>query len=301
MEIRAIQINAHGGLGNQFFAYFAGLYLAKKLDCPLNLYLGKCDRQHADAKYDISSFDLDLNGGKMVNPKLIDHDNLRYVRKMRDSAIYRSKLLQHIQKKYLRHFIEGRDFDHLWAISPKAGDIIEGYFSTFKYYEFLKTISEIGTLQLINPSVEFIKQTKRYEGSYIALHLRRGDMRNFKNTAGNLSFQYYQKAVEEIFEKTGKQLVLIFSDDISEATELKKRLGIRDSEVVQNLDNPAENFLLLSRANAHVIANSSFSAWSSLLSNTSKMIIAPYPYLRQGSWPDVWPTRWNKSASEWEL
>lgn len=301
MENRAIQVNAHGGLGNQFFAYFAGLYLAKKLDCPLNLYLGKCDRQHAQQKYDISSFDLDLNGGKMVKPKLIDHDNLRHLRRVRDSAIHRSKIFQDIQKNHFRHFIEGRDFDYLWNFSPRAGDIIEGFFSTFRYLECIKAESELGNLQLNNPTDEFINQSKRYEGGYIALHLRRGDMRNFKNTAGNLSFQYYRKAVNEIIEKIGKQAILIFSDEVSEAEELKKQLGNYETEVVKNLDDPAENFLLFSRATSHVIANSSFSAWSSLLSQTSKMIVAPYPYLREGAWPDLWPSSWNKVSSEWEL
>lgn len=301
MDSNAIQVNAHGGLGNQFFAYFAGLYLAKQLDCPLNLYLGKCDRQHADAKYDISSFDLDLNGGKMVKPKFIDHDNFESVRRLRDSAIHRSELLRRIQSNYLRHFIEGRDFDDLWTLYPKPGDMIEGFFSTFTYYDHLSASSELRMLELRNPSSEYIEQSKRYKGEYIALHLRRGDMRNFKNTAGNLSLQYYLKALENIFECVGKQRILIFSDDVSEATELKYQLRVADSEVVENLQDPAENFLLFSRATAHIIANSSFSAWGSLLSNTSKMIIAPYPYLRQGTWPDKWPSGWTKVKSEWEL
>lgn len=301
MNRKSIQITPHGGLGNQLFAYYAGIFFAKKENCHLDIYLGKCDRQHTKKIFDISSYDLDLNGGKFIQPRIIDSPRLASFRRLRDSLIHRVPILRVLDSRFLKHKIEGRDFLINKSIEFKKGQKIEGFFSTFEYFQALAHNKNLSDVSLRTPSKEFLEMDKLMSKSpYISLHLRRGDTVNFKHTTGNLSFAYYQEALEAIKPMYEELPLYLFSDDISEAKALAGSLKWKSVQVISGIFDPAENLLLFSKGKVLLIANSSFSAWASMLSTSQVMTIAPKPYLRNGNWPREWPENWNPQESKWE-
>lgn len=301
MDSRAIQVNAHGGLGNQFFAYFAGLYIAKKLDCPLNLYLGKCDRQHADAKYDISSFCLNLNGGRLVGTKLIDQKSMKLIRRIRDTTYYRIKYLNKIVKKISRKHIEGIDFPEGKIPDVRIGDQIDGFFVSHQYFNFLQEAGNVHDLDLRNPSQEYLSAMSRLtQNEYIALHIRRGDMINYKEDYGNLNLKYYERALAILPIETNSLTLYIFSDDIQIAREFASKLKWTQIEIVSGISDPAENFTLFSKGSYLITANSSFSGWAALLSKSAKISIAPEPYFKNPKLRFELPTKWTSVESSWE-
>ncbi len=301
MRRSSIEISPHGGLGNQLFAYYAGLFFAKKENCQLDVYLGKCDRQHTLQIFDISSFVLDLNGGKLIQPRVIDSARFAGIRRIRDSLIHRIKILRFLDSRILKRKIEGRDFPNHGTIELKKGQKVEGYFSTFEYFKALSESTNLKEISLRSPSAEFLELEKVLSKSeFISLHLRRGDAVNYKQTIGNLSFDYYKACLERVKPLHERLPLYIFSDDNAEAYALANSLNWVDVNIISGISDPAENLLLFSKGKVLLIANSSFSAWASFLSTSRELIIAPRPCMRKGNWPREWPEIWEAQESEWE-
>jgi hypothetical protein len=113
----------------------------------------------------------------------------------------------------------------------------------------------------------------------VSIHVRRGDFVTNLDTRkfhGICSSDYYVRAAQivEGLSRTNLQY-FVFSDDRMEAQSMLCKLGR-----VEIVDTPAhapwEDLALISKCHHHILANSSFSWWSSWLNrSTQKIIVAP--------------------------
>ena len=186
-------------------------------------------------------------------------------------------------------------------------DMIFGYFQTYKYLENPKVRDVIDSLFLGSVSEWFKKcSSEMLEFPTISVHIRRGDYMKVKDSFGVLSGNYYNSAINSALENSSIKFarVLVFSDDIDAAKQILSQLDV--SLPVQfaepQEDSPEETLLLMSKSDALVISNSSFSWWAAQLGNKSKFVVYPSKWLRGMLDPDdLFPPDWHPQESQWEI
>ncbi|MBC8146770.1 MAG: alpha-1,2-fucosyltransferase [Bacteroidetes bacterium] len=175
---------------------------------------------------------------------------------------------------------------------PGNVDLI-GYFQSIKYFkEYEDHIRSLFTLnkecQLFIDDL-FSKYTNGYHNS-VAVHVRRGDYLSKESFYPFCGLKYYSSAMDLIKKDS---VFLIFSDDLEWC---KNNITCKNIHYIDtnNLVTPIHNrfkqgitrgcnennqwvdLFLMSKADHNIIANSSFSWWSSWLNaNPDKLVIAP--------------------------
>ena len=138
---------------------------------------------------------------------------------------------------------------------------------------------------------------------FMAVHVRRGDFKNFSNNVGLLSNDYYAEAIQEIDLRSGGNFpIIVFSDEPEIANKVLEAHELRVNKwITQPVgSSPIESLLLMSEAHAIVIANSTYSWWAAKLGR-SKLVVAPKQWFRKGDPPkDLYPNDWQLVTSSWE-
>ena len=140
----------------------------------------------------------------------------------------------------------------------------------------------------------------------ISVHIRRGDYLNLQDSFGVLSSEYYQSAINFTLKNSSKQYarVLVFSDDFVLAKKLFSNIEISlPIQFAESPDDyPEESLMLMSKSDALVISNSSFSWWAAQLGNKSKFVVRPSKWFRGMSDPEeLFPPEWHSQESQWEI
>jgi hypothetical protein len=185
--------------------------------------------------------------------------------------------------------------------------MIFGYFQTYKYLENPKVRDLIDSLFLGSVSEWFNNcSSEMLEFPTISVHIRRGDYMNVKDSFGVLSGKYYDSAINSTLENSSIKYarVLVFSDDIDAAKKIFSQLDIslpvQFAEPPEN--SPEETLLLMSKSDALVISNSTFSWWAAQLGNKSKFVVCPSKWFRDMSDPEgLFPPDWHLQESQWEI
>jgi hypothetical protein len=180
---------------------------------------------------------------------------------------------------------------------------INGYFQTYRYFDSLENKAR-RTFELKQRSKWYMETFDRLSGiDFIAVHIRRGDLKNFSVEVGLLDSSYYFRAISEIENVIGVQLpIVVFSDEISLAKKLLSEFSKRDVDFLIPAEgsSPAESLLLMSQSTGIVIANSTFSWWGAMLGKR-KTVIAPSMWFKNMNTPrDLYPGDWIKVQSSWE-
>lgn len=182
-----------------------------------------------------------------------------------------------------------------------------GYFQTPNYFNsLLKEDPNIGLLDLAKPSEWYSTMQGNLESKKIlALHIRRGDYSNLKETKGLLAEKYYLQALENL-QVRGVQWekIWIFSDASSESIKIEfaELLNNYDAEIIQAPKHvtPAEQLLVMSKASFIVIANSTFSWWGAMLGTPAKIVVCPEKWFKNEEAPsNLCPDNWIRSESIW--
>lgn len=146
---------------------------------------------------------------------------------------------------------------------PKIENVdLFGYFQSWKYFDhcehFIRDIFE--------PN-DIIKQNiLKLDGDTCAIHIRRGDYLRLKDYHTKLPKEYYLEAMMVV----GAERNIIFSDDISWCMD-----NFAGCEFVNTGDDIVD-FYTMSQCKHFILANSSYSWWSSFLSPYKDgRIIAP--------------------------
>lgn len=167
-------------------------------------------------------------------------------------------------------------------IFEQIGDFYyNGYWADHRYFDDFRDdlLAEFSLKKPIdNKNGKFLKE---FENAYVcSLHIRRGDFLKYSEYCGICDLDYYQRAINIIKNKTEKPIrFLVFSNDLDWCREnLLNSFG--NNEVVYvdwNKGNESyKDMILMSRCNANIIANSSFSWWAAYLNKVpDRIIISP--------------------------
>lgn len=287
----AVTVKVVGGLGNQLFCYFAGQYLASISNSRLILDMSDIRSGKNTHDVTIESFDIDYDVllGRVNITKNVLARILRKARRLgliKDSSNYFSSVV---------------GFDsNLEFLTPPV--TIHGYFQSYKYFYHQKE-SQV-SINLRSPSAWYREMEKKIAREpIIAIHVRRGDYENLKDSYGLLAKGYYQSCLEQI-KSSGLDLpVFVFSDDINSARKILD-FGFSNNVTWVNPragTDSAESLLLMSKATVNVIANSTFSWWAAALSETSNFVYAPRKWFKDLPDPEyLYPPDWIQVESQWE-
>jgi hypothetical protein len=138
----------------------------------------------------------------------------------------------------------------------------------------------------------------------LIMHIRRGDYLSNSKAAkyhGALSLEYFRKAYFLAFEKSSIESTVIFTDD---GDFVNTNLNfISNLIVVSEADDlSAPEILDLMRyGEVLIMSNSSLSWWAGFLSDVdSRLILAPDPWFRSASMPEMYLDDWYRLDAKFE-
>jgi hypothetical protein len=193
------------------------------------------------------------------------------------------------------HVLKGLGFDPEITKSGSGG-VFVGYFQTYKYsrpQEVFRKLMLLKPTHISKSLSESIATVDVIEP--ILLHVRLTDYLA-EDSFGVPDKSYYLESLRILKETGIDKPVWVFSDDIESA---KKHLSGVEEEFQLNFFESAklsdvENWHLMRRFSAYVIANSSYSWWAAFLrKDQSTVVIYPQPWFRDGEEPrDLFPLDW---------
>ena len=257
-------VHINGGLGNQLFQYFFGKFVVGKID------------QVAFLTNDIKNYNSHqgLEIQKIINEKIILQHAPNNIFELTNSKRILSKLVG-INRSWFRNYFENSD-SMISESELRSNKSFHGYWQNIKYYnifrdDILKKIS----FTLNDQNSRKIDQIISTRNS-VSVHIRRGDYLNSK-AHFNLDSKYYFAAIEHVKNEYENPTFFIFSDDIQWSSIFLKEYTSECIFVdINDGKNSHLDMKLMSECKINIIANSTFSWWSSFL-NTSKerLIIVP--------------------------
>lgn len=150
---------------------------------------------------------------------------------------------------------------------PKYKNVdLYGYFQSIKYWDNIQR--DIRALFSPNDAIQTLLDKTPMEPNTCAIHVRRTDYLQLNDYHPSLPMDYYQRAMKSM--KSDRYI--IFSDDI----EWCKTEPTFSGATFVNSGNDLLDFFMMRQCDRFIIANSSYSWWSSFLSTgLNKRIIAP--------------------------
>jgi hypothetical protein len=278
-----------GGLGNQLFILTAGTYYSLKNKENVIFDLSSYTKRNKPHASDIRAFSPDA---------IFQYRPFRWIVKVG---------LETIAKRALFSTYTSSSVGYDPALESQVSENqIFGFFQTYKYLEQPKVRNLIDSLFLSSTSEWFGNcLSDMLEQPTISVHIRRGDYLNLQDSFGVLSTEYYQSAINFTLKNSFIQYarVLVFSDDFVLAKKLFSNIEISlPIQFAESPDDyPEESLMLMSKSDALVISNSSFSWWAAQLGNKSKFVVRPSKWFRAMSDPEeLFPPEWHSQESQWE-
>ena len=296
-------VNIIGGLGNQMFQYAFAVALQKKHPREKVLIDTQLYKYPFIKRFNGNNFYH--NGFEIY--KVFPHANIPiatykdiiklsyYIPNYIVSRIVR-KLLPKKKKEYIL------PVDNYFSYNAKAicmeGDCYyEGVWSSIHYFEDVKDELlqhfSFGGINTYNDNmVKKILSTHS-----VAIHVRRGDYVGAQNFKDICTLDYYKLAIQKILELIDTPTFYIFSNDINWCKEnLNPLLGEHKIVYVdgnKGKDSPWDMFLM-SKCEAQILANSSFSWWSAFLNVRANTIIVPSRWINRTNNVDLYKESWIK-------
>lgn len=294
MKYRKAQVYLFGGLGNQLFQYYFGIFL------------GVAQNRKVVYNESLATF-YGNNHGTSLSTKLRMPTD-------RGSA-FLSRLLT-IKVKFLGKL--QKKLKHNWIsrlcgfyIAPKNGFIPSekldvnskhyvGYFQTWRYFEAIEGKKHFHTNFQAKLSVEYIRIAHLIKsGKSFGIHIRRGDYLALSGEFGILAIDYYERALK-VLEIESEANIFVFSDDIEDARSFLSgiSLGLKLNYVAET--DPLESLLLLGECQKICISNSTFGYWAAMLGNAEN-VVAPAKWFRNLEDPrDLLHPNWISIPSSWQ-
>lgn len=280
-------VELKGGLGNQMFQYAVAKIIATKHNSKVLLD---------------TSFYYDRRKNKNVTPRSFELDVFQnnYIIASKEQLQRFKEIPKYLQIrkllgiKYVKRIIEKQytfDSSVMKAYPPVY---LKGYFQSYKYL--------LGSERLILETFRFKEYSLRKKNvlikeglqnkNSVAIHVRRGDYISNPKTSrfhGNLTLDYYFKAIDIINSKVDDAHLYFFSDDIEWVKEAFKKVDNSSFFIEGNEGVWAwQDMCLMSHCNHNIIANSSFSWWGAWLNNnTEKIVIAPNKWIVSSEMGDL--------------
>lgn len=294
-----IHVNVFGGLGNQFFCYFAGKYLSDKLNLKLTVDITRVNQAQFNSGSSLDDFEL---SDSVVNSTCFPHLGL-HQRVARKIAINSNKILNFpltVNGEYIPH---GLGFEvNLNRIRKPV--VLSSYFQSYKYFDSLSPLDQSIPGLKGNGSLSYkLHLQKVKEEQPVVIHFRRGDYLKHKSSFGNLDRPYYENAYQQLPVKFQSKICWVFSDDLDTAKAvLREVLPSSTYWVDPNSElSAAQTLHLMTFGSGYIIANSTFSYWGAKFNPSEPHVIAPTKWFRNLTDPiDLIPPYWHTSASYWD-
>lgn len=143
-----------------------------------------------------------------------------------------------------------------------------GYFQSIKYWDNIQR--DIRALFSPNEAIQTLLDKNPLEPNTCAIHVRRTDYLQLNDYHPSLPIDYYKRAIESM----GADRHIVFSDDIEWCKTEPTFAG--ENFTFVNSGNDLLDFFMMTKCDRFIIANSSYSWWTSFLSTgLNKRIIAP--------------------------
>lgn len=298
MKKNKLKIELVGGIGNQLFCYFAGLYIAKQTNSEITFIHNLLDEKHSQFNSRITDFNIPIKTKTSVSNNII----VRFCVRILDSATYRVPIFKTFKDKKIYYEKRIGLDQEIKSICLKLNKnkkrlILKGHFQDISYYYGLNSLQPQDILRPNKPSQKYQKAIKSKELSTLTvLHIRRGDFNQFAGEIGLLSEEYYKAAIEKLINYDSNLSIVTISDDMNEAKKIfpKQFLSLnRFNDGSLFPEKPAELLLTMSSAKNLILSNSTFSLWSGILAQHSKYIIYPLPFnlntpLNVKGFPNTW-------------
>jgi hypothetical protein len=278
-----LKVQLVGGLGNQLFQWATSTSIASKKK--LNLI--------GDPSF--------LREGKspLIELNLINED--LFSRNWIPSGIRGSEF----HRKYINRFVnnlvhEGELFKYDPSLHHlKENSTIRGFFQSWKYFDDISDEIKFKLHASFKDKCMFGESGLDFKGEQtIAIHIRRGDYAQLKDSFGLLGKNYYLKSLEIASSAFPRANVVVFSDEVDVAREM---LPFADRYIGPNSGlSDFETIILMSRANAVIGANSSFSWWAAYLMNHENALrVFPGAWFKNfdSDFSDLIPPSWVKVDS----
>lgn len=267
-----IIVKVQGGLGNQLLQYGIGRVVAlrynKVVAYDISFYNNKT--QYTKRPYLLNLFNTHV--------RIATNEEIQKTRYPLGVISLITKNVVRIFNKFIskKYYISyQKDFFPLVAKSDSL--YLEGFWQSFQYFDgFLDVLS--GDISLKdNTNLEKAKELLKFiDHTSVSVHIRRSDYLKVEGGVRVLGREYYKQAVMEIEKLVNNPIYYIFSDDVS---WVKENLG----DLFNNTVYPSslqltdyEEFSLMKECKHAIIANSTFSLFSTLLTNNdTKVVICP--------------------------
>jgi hypothetical protein len=238
-------LKLRGGIGNQLFIYFAGVFFADRLGMKL-----------------------------VVDPRGVDHNisiqELNLPGKFNSNRLF-WRLIKFVVSVSLSDSLEDKsNRGSLNQMKVKSHFFLTGFFQDSYYLDQMRSFGvliEAKNIDLGIGEIDF-KNTA-------LIHIRGGDYLLHSEEIGSLDLEYYKK-VRSIIVERGVQRTYIITDDKPYASSLLKEL---DLSHVEFLDGGGLSDLDLlssfSKFKYVFLANSTFSWWGAQLTRSDSEVYAP--------------------------
>ena len=262
-------IQIMGGLGNQLFQYTFAKYLEKNTKYPVTLYTG--------------FFDMDLEGTEIS---------------ARDNSLAKYNISIPSVNEHI--CVESVSTDDIFMDSHTISDNIffNGYWQDKKYFNAVRDeITYELTLkdEFIGDDINRLTQ-EMASCEAVSIHVRRKDYLNKfnKDIFYEISLSYYSMAVGLIREALDTSPVLyIFSDDY-DYIEANMRDFCGCKTVLMKPRSAHEDLYLMAKCKHHIIANSTFGWWGTVLSDYKEGItIVPKHWFKDRRDHDLYFSEWK--------
>jgi len=280
-----IRVRLFGGLGNQFFQYFAGLDISNSRKLHLKIDARWIEDSYSHKFSDIRDFKF-INSVSVVTQK--NSGSLCFMlERLKTFFAAKSNLASSLFGLH-----SPKHPGYVPVINVKSSIELRGYYQTYKYYENALGNFNNQDWSLNSESNIFLdKRSFLTAQPFIALHVRGGDYLKNVSLYHQLDSKYYLDSLSHLRIQLGNLRVFVFSDEIAYAKNLLKTIvGIEflDQEGLR----ASESMILMSLAEGLIIANSTFSYWSAILSDGC-VVVAPRKWyisseISEGFYPPEW-------------
>ena len=288
----SMTVEIAGGLGNQLFMLYAGLYFQEKI--------------RREVIFDVSDLSRiqGLHPGANIQTLGL-LDNYLTTSRFNASDFKSNRVISRLAR-FTKGTSHGGTFssEEIGFINPNLipPDVkrIRGYFQSWVYFDSLSEKPILSLKNLSSPSRWLLDKTERIKNeNVLSLHVRRGDYAlaaNRKN--GILSRSYYEKALVNAGDFDS---IWIFTDSPEEVEDEFSKLG-HSFEVINppSDSDPVESLLLMAATQKIVISNSTYSWWSAKFAGDTAAVYAPSKWFELREDPSkLIPDNWRRIPSEW--
>lgn len=293
---KTIILNLTGGLGNQLFQVAAGLSEFPNSKIELHCNLG-APRTNSSSQVDLSEYKISnlvefapTRRKSLFVSKVFGYNirSSKHPRKWEKINLFQKLVRMSTGIIFSAYFgtkgkvVTERNLDSIKDHARSRNYFLIGYFQNSKWVDPVRK-NLIRELTLKQPSSRYQEIATQAPESLVVVHVRRGDYRNEPNF-GLLGVNYYESAIEDLFQSDPFSQMWLFSDEPEDALLMINSISRGRFQVVSiPVDglSSAETLELMRLGKNYIIGNSTFSWWGAFLSkNPNGSVIAPSPWFK---------------------